>query len=282
MIGDFLLLERWYGQSLLFPLIFSWGAAALFRMIWGTKIGPKIACASAGAAFLVAYFVFVGLPAWPAAGSNNKIFYIGLLGLFIGIILDTELTNDRYKQIGIILLPLLALTWIIAPYITGKNLHDYYFLFGCIGIGTVVMFWKLSRTTINDNDKSIQLALFAAGLAIIAWHKGSFSQVELGMIFSASIFGFALWNWRKTRFPLGAALLLGIGMPISVLAIQLILYGSASKVALFILIIVFFSDLISKKIRIKNKQIKKFFQPIFSPIVGLTVIAIAGSISALM
>ena len=268
-------LHEWYGQSILLPLVLSWVATGILRFAWGPLRGPKIASASAGMAFVLAYFVAAGLPAWPSAGSAHNLFYLGLAGLLIGVILDSEGAGDRVRRIAVLVLPLLAVASVIVPFSTGSLRAWDYVLITSVGTAVAIMFMRLSRTSGSAVTAPIQLAVAAAGVAAIAWYGGNFFQVKASLILAASSAGFLLWNWPVCRFPAGAALLLGAGIPLAALAAQMALYGSASKAALAVLVLVFFSDWIAGGIRLGGDRVSQIIRPLLVLVTGALVIGAA-------
>ncbi|MDA1132951.1 MAG: hypothetical protein O2905_06980, partial [Proteobacteria bacterium] len=237
---------------------------------------------AAGVAFVLAYFVAVGLPAWPATGSAHKVFYLGLAGLLIGIVLDAEDAGDRLKRGATLALPFAALAWVVVPVVSGAMERETVMLIAALAAALVVMFVRLSRVAGSAVTPPIHLAVAAAGVAAIAWYGGSFFQVQVGLILAASATGFVLWNWPVYRFAPGAALLLGIGIPVAALAAQMALYGGASKPALALLVLVFFSDWIAGGIRLGGGPVAVALRPVLVLLAGLLVVGAAALVTVLM
>jgi Fuc2NAc and GlcNAc transferase len=232
-------------------------------------------------AFVLAYFVAAGMPAWPAAGSAHKVFYLGLTGLLVGVVLDSEGAGDRVRRGVALALPLVAVAWVIAPFAAGTLAATDYALIGAVGAAVLTMFLRLTRITGSAVTAPIQLAVAAAGVAAIAWYGGNFFQVEVGLILAAASAGFLLWNWPVYRFPPGAALLLGAGIPVAALSAQMAIYGNASKAALAVLVLVFFSDWIAGGIRLGGGRVALAMRPVLVLVAGALVVGAAALASVL-
>lgn len=271
-------LHQWYGQIVLLPLVISWVIARLLKVLWVGETGPRVASASAGAAFIATYFVTVGLPAWPAAGSSHQILYLSLGGLLIGVVLDSEGAGDRLRSAAVLTLPLAAVAWLVSPILLEAK--DYALAIP-VTIAAIIVFTRLSRTTASVVTAPVELAIAAAGLAAISWYSGSYIQVQLGMSLAAAVTGFILSSWLLFRFLPGAGLLLGVGIPTVALAVQMALYGSASKIALAILPLVFFSNWIAGGIHLGHGKAAQAMRPLLTLVVGGLVVGAAALLAVL-
>ena len=277
-----MLLQQWFGQSLLLPMILAFASAGIFRIIWGIKIGPMVAGSSIGIAFVFAYFVAIGFPAWPATGSVHKIFYLGIASFLIGTLLDSEGFGVKTKRLLILLFPLFAMGWVITPLLS-ETVQKWELMLVCISlVAVLIIFARLSRPMENEVIAPIQLALAASGVAAIAWYGGSFSQVKVGLILASSLVGFILWNWPVSRFRSGAALLLCGGIPTIALALQIAIYSNAGGISLVVLTLVFFTDWLADGIQVSNLRIARAFRPLLVVVTGLLVISSATLASVML
>ena len=81
---------------------------------------------------------------------------------------------------------------------------------------------------------------------------------------ATALFGFAVWNWPTNVFPYGAALLMGAGGTLFLLAWIAALHHPAavSLPALAILILVFFADLAARHMHLGDSRAARAAAPI--------------------
>ena len=230
---------------------------------------------------MLTYAVTAGLPGIPTAGAAHKVFYLSVAGLVLGAVIDAEELGAWTRRVAVIVLPLLGLVWMVGPLANlPAVLPDRMLVLGLFGAAVVVLL-RLTRSEGSAVTAPVHLAVAAAGVAAVAWYAGTYFAVQVGTALAAATLGFLVWNWPVYRYPPGAALLLGIGMPALALAAQLLLYDGAPWGALAVLLLVFFSDWIAGVIRLGGGRVARAVRPLLTAVVGALVVAASGLVAYL-
>lgn len=261
------------------PLVLAAAATGFLRLLGGRDLGTRIASGGAAAGFVLAYTTIIasrGLFA-PAtlALTENKPLALALIGLSIGILLDAEQWGGRWQRPLVVMMGLGALAWVAGPAVTdsqpgpGRNLVIAY-----LAAATMV-FVRTTRVTGSAVTAPIQLCVAAIGIGAVAWVSGTASLFHLSLGLGAAVAGFLAWNWPSFRFPPGAALVLGAGVPLLALGGELLLYEDGPRLALGALLLVFFSEWIAGQFPLGGSSGGKAMRPIVVACIGLAVVAAA-------
>ena len=216
----------------------------------GKTIGPRIAAAAIPLGFLISYWATFGWPAFPPVSSNQKIVHIAFFGAVIGVLFDIFRRDSTLRRIGPAVWSLAIVYWLgwrlfVPPSLLGVALVVALWLPGAVILFTLGVHQKPGGGSVREG---VMLLTAAIGVSLVALMGSSASLAQLSGGLAAATGGFLLWNWPKVRFPMGwAGLLGGVGALIS-LAAALVLFTNASKLALALIIPVFFADRLAARL----------------------------------
>src|SRR5262249_13846669 len=104
-------------------------------------------------------------------------------------------------------------------------------------------------------DACMKLLIAALGAGAIATFDDLHAYARLCFALATAFGGFMLWNWPIERYPFGAALLLGGAGAIVAIIYALVLYTTANPYALALLLLCFFADIVSKRVKLPSGKI---------------------------
>jgi hypothetical protein len=270
-------------QSGILPVFVAFVLTGAIRMVGGAERGPALAGASVGLAAILAYVVILAWPAWPPGQSIQKLAYVVAAGLGLGVLADAVPVPRGVRRALVILVPLIGLAWLAEPVLrAGPDLADSAVL-GTMALAALVVGWRLIRREGEaDLTSAIQIGAAAIGLALIALLGATASVFQLALALGAATGGFALWNWPLMRFPAGASLLLGAGGAFIAIAGLLVLFTEASRVALALLMLVFFTDTITAGVRVGGGPLGRVLAPVITAAAAAILVLAATAVAVVL
>jgi hypothetical protein len=244
----------------LVPIVLGFVLTGAIRFANGPSSGPHVAPAAAGLAFLVAYLVIVGVPPMPPISSMQKLAYATAGGLVLGFLLDLAKAPPPVRWVVFPLSLALILYWVGNPKLTSPEVWAI-LGFVALWLGAVIGLWRLEAGRNAGLNPAVKLLIASLGVAVIAMFGQSAALAQLGFALATALGGFMLWNWPVHRYPYGAVLLMGVGTALAVIVFILALYTRASVIALAILLLVFFADLVARRIRLGDSGLAKALEP---------------------
>lgn len=212
-------------QSSVAPLALGFVAAGAFR----AAAGPRVAAAGVLAALLGVYLWVVGLPALPPPSSMGKLFWAGVAGLILALVLDLARIGGAVRNAATLIWSAAALSWILGGNLSAPaDAAVFAVALVAAAIAAFVPSADGDESAVSAGAPAFAWALATGGVALIG---ASASLAQLGLALTAATGGFMLWNWPKPRFVWGAA---GratqsfVVLPAAVLAV----FSSAPAVAL--------------------------------------------------
>ena len=236
------LLAHPIAQSALVPVVGAAVAAGLIRALGGRSRGAMLAGAAIALAFLLSYAATLGLPLLPPRAAVQKLFPLVVAGLALGSLLDLVRVPRRVVLASLVPFVALGLGWIGGPRLAAGPIGEPVLVLSLTLVGSVVVLARLERRADDGPTPSVLLLVAALGTGGVAVAGASASLGQLAFALAASVGGFMLWNWPRSRFPFGRAALFGGGATLTFLAGQAVFFTDASRVALAVLVAVFFAD----------------------------------------
>lgn len=247
-------------QSVVAPLLVAAILTGLLGFGFGRTLGPRIAAAAIPVGFLVSYWATVGWPSFPPVASNQKIAYIVLLGVIFGTMVDLFRENARQVQIGMVVWPAVIVCWLGVKILFPKSDGGLGWIIidrpapvdMAVGValwvaGTAVLL-GLRESRGGSEHKGAMLLIAAVGVSFIGLIGSSASFAQLSGGLAAATGGFLLWNWPKNRFLFGwTAMFGGAGALLSIVS-AMVLFTNASKLALLLILPVFFADRLAARL----------------------------------
>ena len=235
-----------------FALLLSVVLCGAIRFGLGPENGAKLAGAAIALAFLATYANLLDWPPFPPLSATQKIAYLVLFGLIIGLALDL-LKKRRLLRPALVLFPAVIIGWIGWRQLTSSNIEGVSIMAGLWLAGAFV-FLRLQAVSENPNPHAAVLVLAASvGAAIVSFLGAAASQAQLMGILAASVGGFLLWNWPTPRLAFSGAAIFGSGTALLAVATTIILYSDVSKLALLLIIPVFLAPAVLANNQIVNR-----------------------------
>ncbi|MCH7888367.1 MAG: hypothetical protein IIA00_03710 [Proteobacteria bacterium] len=249
-------------QSALLPAVLGFVLTGAVRLANGRDHGPRVAGAAVALSFAAVYFLINGVPSLPPLSPLDKLVYGVAGGLVLGFFLD-------FTRVATFLRWLLfpagfaaLLYWLERPGVESAGAWALAGL-GALWLASVAALWRLEAERQAGLNPVIKLLIAALGLAAVAMLGGASVIAHLSVALAAALFGFSLWNWPTNVFPYGAALLMGAGGALFLLASIAALYEKAvSLPALALLLLVFFADLAARQMYLGESRAARAAAPI--------------------
>ena len=239
---------------------------------------------AAAIGFLVTYVVVEGLPAFPAAGGKQKIFFLGLAGLVLGLLLDISGRAAVVERIAIVVFPAAGLLWMAQRLLSfGVDLEILLPLVLLWAVSVVIL-WRLSLAGAHGGIMvpGIQVVVASVGVSVVALVGASASLAQLSGGLAAATGGVLLLAFVAlvvfgSRYGFGALGVFGAGGTLLALSYVLVLFTEdVSLWALAILSLIFLTDLVPLNIRFGNDAVRRALRP-----VALTLIAAIPAVVAI-
>lgn len=204
------------GNPIVQSALIAFAVGAVLTGVLGLTLGRRIAWlpgTAIGLGVLLAFYLaYDRIPGFPPRGSTNKMFYLALAGLLVGLVVDVA-PRRRWVPWAIIAIGAVAIPWWIGL----PRLRDPSFgLFAAlvaIPLGTLVVTGQAWRVaTAADARAGLHAAILigslAAGFAPLALFGASAATFEMSLAVATTAAGFAVWNWPKARYAVAASGLL--------------------------------------------------------------------------
>jgi hypothetical protein len=188
------------GQAAVSPFLAALVLTLLLRLILGAGRTRYLPVSGIGVGFLLAYALAVGIPALLPHASTQKIFYIVLIGLVLGIAIDAAGATRRAGHAVAFLLPAAALAWIAQRRFAGLTLEGWAILAALL-VASVLVYWRLAASTRGRDEAgqtsvalapAIMLLITGASLGALALIAASASLAQFAFALAAAAGGHLL------------------------------------------------------------------------------------------
>lgn len=261
-------------QSAVLPLLVAVVATALLRLVGGAGRGPLLAGAAIALGFLAAYLTIAGVPLWPPRASDQKLAYVVVAGVFLGLLLDIMRPPELWQRAGIVLAAAVAVLWLAEPRLRSPETAMLVRV-ALLWLGVSVALLRLSGMRARGSDAGATLLVVAAGLAPIAFFGASISVAQYAGALAAATGGFLLWSWPLSHYRFGQAGVLGAGGVLAAVVVIMALYTRASTMALALLLAAFFADLAARRVPLPGGTLKRLLGPISLALLGAVPVGLA-------
>ena len=234
-------------QSVIAPVVVAFVVAGVLGFGLGRTLGARVAAVAIPAGFLVSYWVTVGWPPFPPVSSSQKIIYVAVFGAAAGMLLDVAGQGGRVARAAGIIAPILIAGWLGWRGLGAPTLLGLVTL-AVLCVGGIAIMTGLRTARGAETAPAVMLLVggLGGGFVALIGSSASISQFSIGL--AAASGGFLLWNWPKSRFSFGSGAVLGGAGALIALMSALTLFTSASKVALALLVPVFFADRVAARL----------------------------------
>ncbi len=223
------------------PLVTAIAVTGILRFTLGAEIGRAVAGGAVAIAFLVSFAAVQSWPDFPPRSSGQKLPYIVLFGVVIGLVLDA-LRAERFRAAVVVVWPAVIVGWIGWRRLTGLDAADLATLAVVFAAGVIILH-RLHAHREGPPFTAVTVLAASVGTAAIAFIGGAASTAQVLGILAAATGGFLLWNWPTPRIPFGAAALMGAGGAYVAVFTTAVLFTETSRIALALMALVFLAPL---------------------------------------
>ena len=230
-------------QSIIIPLTISILSALILNLYVDKRHGTNYAVMAVSLGVLASYLAIFGLPPFPPQISNQKFFYIVILGAIIG--LTSEHTQKWASLKLYTLFSIGGLVWLTSPTITFGIIKFMVTLLPMLSLW-VLTFYQLCRLSKQKLVAIKVIGTCAIGVSITAILGTSASTGQLGIAVTASTIGVYFVLFKKTQLGSSNLWIYAAAIPLLVLVSQIILFSGGSTLPLVpLLALLFSSEIIS-------------------------------------
>lgn len=249
-------------QSALIPAVLGFVLTGAVRLANGRTRGPLVAGAAVSLSFAAVYFLIIGIPPHPPVNGLEKLVYGVAGGVALGFCLDVLRLPAFFRWLLFPVGGAALLYWLELPGIETAGAMALIGL-GAMWLASVAALWRLEAEREAGLNPTVMLMIAALGLAAVTMLGGATEISHLAVALATALFGFSLWNWPTNVFPYGAALLMGAGGTLFLLAwIAALHYATVSLPALAILLLVFFADIAARHMHLGDSRAARAATPI--------------------
>ncbi|MDJ0949481.1 MAG: hypothetical protein QNJ94_11220 [Alphaproteobacteria bacterium] len=277
-------------QSVIVPAVAALVLMAAIRLALGDKGDetPPLATAAIPIAFLTAYVVTLGLPPYPPRASSQKLAYVALIGLTLGIALDLIRPKGPAWLVPLagVAWPAVIAIWLAWPKLKGFDLFAV-FTVAMLWIGGALAFLRLSRLRAKEPYSlapGILLLIGSVGAAGLGFHFASIAMAQLAGALAAAVSAALLWNWIAVilrpdgPLPFGRGAVFGSTSALFAIVTILGLYTETSLWVLLFLVPIFFAHLVFGERPGGDGLFARAFRPVLLLVVGSVPLLLLGSV----
>lgn len=239
-------------QSGLLPLVLGVVLCLLVRLTGVRWAAPWTTGLAVGAAYLTSHVLTLGLPPLPPVSAQQKLLYVAAGFLALGIALDATAARRPVRLTVVTVAPVAALVWMGWPLLLRVGSAAVWLGLVASALGAALVMARLERRLEDGLTVPVTIVAAAVGTGVVALLGGSASILQLALAIATAIGGFLLINWPHQRQDVGAALLLGLGGLVPVLAGQLVLYTKTPPLAVALLLPIAFADSLAERVPVPN------------------------------
>jgi hypothetical protein len=227
------------------PFILSAVSAALLPLltsgiltgIFGRLFGVRAAGCAIALAFVIALVSILGWPPLLPRSSGQKLAYLVLLGLLLGILLDFAVARAPLRAVAPVWSAVIV-AWLGWQQLLGLQPSDLARL-ALLWLAGAFVFDRLLAFRATGIVAPTMVLVAGIGMSGITFlgHAASLSQLAAAV--AAGTGGFLLLNWPRQRYPFSTATLFGAGTALFAVAAASVLFTQANVLALAILLAIF-------------------------------------------
>lgn len=233
----------------LLPLL----AAGILTGGIGGMIGVRAAGCAIALAFVIAHLSILGWPPLPPRASLQKIIYIALIGLLLGVVLDFLIDRMPVRPVALVW-PGVILAWLGWQQLLGIELLDLARLVLLWFAGAFIFDRLLAFRAIEIIAPTMVLVA-GIGMSAVAFIGAAASLSQLAAAVAAATAGFLLWNWPKQRYPFSMTALFGAASALFGVGAAIVLFTRASSLALAILLGIFAAGFIRARLPLADRPV---------------------------
>jgi hypothetical protein len=232
--------------SAVLATLLPFAVAGLLAGILGGAIGVRAAGAATAVAFIVAHIAILGWPVFPPRSSLQKIAYVALTSLIVGVMLDKLNSRAVIWSLAAVW-PGVLVAWLGWQQLLAADPTDLAKL-AVLWIAGAFVFDRLITLRHIALVSPTMVLVAGIGTSLIAFMGAAASLSQLAAALAAATGGFLLWNWPKRRFEFSMILVFGAASVLFSTVIAMVLFSQANKLALAVLILITAAGFIREKL----------------------------------
>jgi len=231
------------------------------------------------AGFFAAYWLVLGMPAWPPRGASHKIAYIMLAAGGLGLLLDLGRIPPLGVRVVVAVGAVASAVWLMGARFDFGDPMTWLWPGLPIVLVWIAVLGRLEARIDDDLSGPAMLVVAAVGASLIALFGRSASIAQLSGALAAATAGYAIWNWPVARMDLARAAMFAAGAAWLGLMTQMVLFTRAESWALLALLAVFVADQPAARAVARFLPSSNWFGHAVSPLAHGVLVAIPAAVA---
>ncbi len=282
------LLEDPIVLGIVVPFVVSFVLSAVLRLTLGPVKGPRYAVAAVGFAFLVTYWVVLGIPMFPPLASSQKVFYLAAFAWIVGLVIDVTHTERAMGHLFSYVFPVIVLLWLGWRLIKGGASGSDVTAMIVLYAAAILVFWRVAATARSADVETdarhalspnilVMVAALAAGIITLIGESASLAQLTLALSLAAGghlLCHYIAYMRQGVPFTFGATGAFGAaGILLVLIDVTTLFVGRVSRWALLLVALVFVADLVVRRIALEGHWARWLNPVLYGVLVALPAVA---------
>jgi hypothetical protein len=263
-------------QTIVAPFALALLVAGAARLGGGATRGDIVAGAGVALAILVGYALFEGIPRFPPAAAKQKLFYLIALGAALGLIIDSLGRPSFIDRLVLLAFPAACVAWLAWRQLSAGPALGTWVTFLLLWAGMAAALWQTAEAADRGGGTvgPVLVIVAALGVAGVAMIGRTVTLSLLGLTVAAATGALALRTYLCNVFGYSArggvrTLLLPAAGGLAIICALLVLFTpTASRVALFGILLVPFSEPVARRIRVGGGTVDRILTPLLHALVA--------------
>lgn len=260
------------------PVVATVLAALLVRLIGGRIAAARFASVAVPVGLIAGYAVDPGWPWTPPTAAVDKLAWMSLGGLLLGLAIDLATRGRIGPTVAALAWPALGMAWLGGNGLLndeGANLYRY----GEVSLVLGLLLARLAQLSGDGLQAPVTGAVVAAGVGCLGLVSGEPGLAAVGLPLAAAGLGWVVCNWPRRRFGFRAAGLLGGS------GVALVLAGNAAlltRVNATLVLLVLGTVLIQPVAMTAAARVPGFAGPALRPLAAAAVLAVPSAVTVVL
>ena len=211
-------------------------------MLSAAGAGTRLAGISIGVSLVVATLVILDRSLWPPRSALEKLPYVIIGGLLIGVALDMRSCGCRVSTLLAVVSLALILLWLAWPQLGNMQplRSRVFWPMAGLQVAGIIVILRVQQMTTQNVDGTIMVGMAGIGLGGIAAVSGSLLIGELAVALASAVGGFLLVCLLASRPAPGPVVVFSAVIPLLGLTGVTMLLTEARTISIAVLIVIFF------------------------------------------
>ena len=257
----------------------------------GRSLGSRLSICAVGIGFILIYVLILGVPSFLPRTSIQKVYYLSLAGLLVGLAIDLTHTERVAGHAVSYLFELLVLLWLGWRLLTTQpSALDLVTMVG-LYLASILVFWRVAATARSVDveadsrhamSPTILVMIASIGAGLIALYGASASLAQLAIALGALCGAHLLWHYiqylrHKPALNFGATGAFGAAGGLLILISVMALFAThVNRWALLILCFVFVADFVARRVALSGR-----LAHVLNPLLYGIIVALPAAVAVL-